>query len=91
MLNRNIRNHRVNIRPGQMVESVGGSVAKVKTNQVNPKVNLTNGIVGMNTVQNYAPKIKESPVYKAPNKSILADFKNLSFNSKKKKNIKLTL
>lgn len=95
LVGRNMGNHKVLLKQGQIRELVGGAViATLPINKVNKRVNLTNGIAGMSTNAplSYKPKVKESPVYSMQNnKSILDDFKGLSFNSKKKKNIKLRL
>jgi hypothetical protein len=89
---RSIGNHHVSLRPGQHKnEKSGGAISKISVNKVSPQVNLTNGIAGVGTMQNYTPKMKESPVFMTQNRSILEDFKSLSFGKKKKTNIKLKL
>ena len=71
----------------------GGAIKIKKKSRVAQEVNLTNGIVGMHTVAPTMnkPRINDAPVFQSNNKSILDDFKKMSFNPKKKTNIKLKL
>ena len=92
---RSVGHFPVSIRPGQRLKDIRGGmgISHTKVNKVSPQVNLTNGISGIGSMQNYTPKMKESPILSTQNKTILEDFKSLSFrNGKKKKtNIKLKL
>lgn len=85
MIGRKMTNHVISNKG----DHSGGSV-RFTNNKVDARVNLTNGVKGIGTVQGFAPKIKEAPIYQAKSKELLEDFKNITFG-RKKRNIKFKL
>lgn len=91
MIGRKMTNHVISNRtPSTRGEREGGSVTRHSKNPVDSRVNLTNGIKGIGTVQGFTPQLKAAPIYQAKSKEMLEDFKNITFG-RKKRNIKLKL